>query len=511
MKSYNSYLEYLQNHNDFKESAHVKIRQSDITNNSLYHYITNDTKLSGTLQLCNPGKYEIVENITFNYNTDFFCSPTPLQASIKIPESLTKRNYNQKYLFPTFKYNGPFDYGFFAGITIDGDNIEIISNNKTLQMSPQMHLIQRFFAIICLGSSPFIAKKGPMDTGTDQKYPKNTVIKNITFGLSSHHGILGNETNNTKILNCTFKDFETAAISLNNCDKVCINKNNILNNFQKVPVNSNFFSFVLQTKMAVLLDLSIKDKFLKIYTKIFIEFQNTGKVLDPEFTNTTNGLTDAIAMGILISQKGPSTDQTNICNPQTLKITSHHSENVRIFNTTIKNIKAQPLQTTAVYFNDKPISISNAKLFYISKNAHTQKLFLQFVASLSLKSWNEIKSYFNPTTLTPEIAGKLLENPYQFKFYCNADIMNHLLKPVFGIRIQYTKKIILKNIDISKIGNYSPIYIKHNDCVKHPKTECLNPNDTIGLLISNSTYNCTNTKIRKLYSKNGKTIKSLKN
>ena len=53
MKCYNSYLEYLQNHNDFNESAHVKIKQSDITNNSLYYYIIILPMIQNSQVLCN--------------------------------------------------------------------------------------------------------------------------------------------------------------------------------------------------------------------------------------------------------------------------------------------------------------------------------------------------------------------------------------------------------------------------------------------------------------------------
>ena len=89
--------------------------------------------------------------------------------------------------------------------------------------------------------------------------------------------------------------------------------------------------------------------------------------------------------------------------------------------------------------------LSNGKLFYKSTKAHTQKRFLEFVSQLSETQWFNYKPYFAPTTINPELAKKLLKDPYQFTPYCNADIMNHLLKPVFGMRIQYTDNLKMEN------------------------------------------------------------------
>lgn len=508
---YNSYLQYIKNHLDFSKPAFVFIKQSDINVNPLYQYITNKTDFSGTLQICNSGYYVIQEDLTFNYNSEYLYMPTPYQTILEVPDILIKRNYNQKYLYPTNKPNGPFSFGFFAGLTIQGNNICITSNYKKLQMHPQMHLIQRFFTLICLGSQPFIPNSGPISSEIKSTFPKNTIISNINFGLSSHHSILGNETYNIKILNCIFKNFETAAISLNNADCTTISNNKIKNNLQTVPTNSHFFSFVMQTRILTTLQSIYPRPNLKKYANLFLQklqtiihlFKNNLSLPD-EFKNNTNGLTDAISMGIFISQKGPSVNETGICSEQPLPNKSDKTNCITIKNNLISNISASPQQTNAIAINKKPIILSNGKLFYISHQAKTQTYFLQFVEKLSSQDWEIYHPYFQPTTLTPLLAKKLLENPKQYIPYCNADIMDHLLKPTFGIRIQYTSNLKLNNNFVSNIKNCNQTIKYPSNYIKHPKTECISGNDTIGILLSNTSSKIQNNFIKNIYSKSGK-------
>lgn len=509
---YYSYSEYINNHQDFSIPVVVYIKQSDIDVNPLYHYLTGNTDYSGTLQLVNPSYYIVAEDLTFDYNPSNLYMPTKLQTTLQIDNNLKKRKYNQKYLYPTSEIDGPFDFGFFAGLTVEGNNIVLTSSFKKLQMSSEMHLIQRFFALVCLGSQPFIPRKGPIPSSIKAKFPENVIISDIKFGLTSHHSILGNETKHLNVHKCCFEDFETAAFSLNNADCTTIKHNSIKKNLTTVPVNSNFFSFVMQTRIFNILKMEYDDPLLKTnadyfsltLNQILKEFQLTKKVSNKEFKNETNGLTDAIAMGIFISQKGPSINETGICSETPLPNPSDRTENIVISYNTVSNIVASPQQTAAVVYNDKPVVLSNGKLFYISRKAHTQKRFLEFVSQLSERQWLNYKPYFAPTTLTPEIAKKLLKDPYQFTPYCNADIMNHLLKPVFGMRIQYTDNLKMENNCVFNVKNCSQKHYCPPKGVKHPKSECINGNDSVGILLSKTSSYLQNNHIKNIYSRCGK-------
>ena len=501
---FKSYKDYVEKCPDFSIPYYVEIIQSDFDINPV-SFLSTNKNFSGTLQLCNNGYYFIKEDITFNFNEENLYMPFPEQTQ-KISQSLIDKNYLQQYLYPTYKFNGAYDLGFFAGIIIDGENIVLTSNNKKLQMSKQMHLIQRFFATICLGSSPFIMNQGPIDQSLKIRYPKYITIKNIHLGLSSHHNILGNNSNIINMQHNIFYDFETAAITLNNCDNVNILNNNIKQNLKAVPANSDFFAFVMQTRIFAQLSKQYPE-----LEQMYIEFNNHLQeiikfypLIDPEFKNTTNGLTDAIAMGVQITQIGVSVDNTGICNPITIENEQDKSKNIVIKNNIISNISAHPLQTPAVVNSEnKPIILSNGKLFYKSSTAKTQHWFLQWVASLSPEDWNVYKNYFKPTSLTPEVAQQLLDN-YPFKPYCNADIMNHLLKPVFGVRLQYLDNLQFINNKICNIRNCSKKPTCPPNGVKHIKTECLNSTDSIGLFLIYSSNKLENNKICNITSKYGK-------
>jgi hypothetical protein len=64
-----------------------------------------------------------------------------------------------------------------------------------------LHLQQRFFSIIELGNAPFQGKEGPAAFSTPTSFipAKNVIIKNGKLGLSSHHGIHGNLSENVLV------------------------------------------------------------------------------------------------------------------------------------------------------------------------------------------------------------------------------------------------------------------------------------------------------------------------
>eukprot|EP00957_Ditylum_brightwellii_P049556 3759043-Ditylum_brightwellii.AAC.1 len=78
--------------------------------------------------------------------------------------------------------------------------------------------MQRFFAVIELASAPFTPSVGPHNFVSTTFTPaKNFELTGPgTVGLSSHHGVHGNENENVQIKGVTFKDFEVGAVSLNN-------------------------------------------------------------------------------------------------------------------------------------------------------------------------------------------------------------------------------------------------------------------------------------------------------
>ncbi|CAK0824343.1 unnamed protein product [Prorocentrum cordatum] len=95
-------------------------------------------------------------------------------------------------------------------------------------MSQDFHKKQRFFSIIELGSAPFIAGQGPpqfangMVTSAPLVSARNVSIRNCVLGLSSHHGIHGNDIDGVTIENLIIKEFEAGGVALNGASNVLL-------------------------------------------------------------------------------------------------------------------------------------------------------------------------------------------------------------------------------------------------------------------------------------------------
>ena len=170
--------------------------------------------------------YKFTENIMFNPNVNK--NKMFIDQGIPEPEQ--------------FKSNGgyyddmAYGIGFFAALVVTGEDYIIDLNNCILEQSYQHSIRQRFFSIIELANSPFLSKVGPHNFIYNINCAKYITIKNGHLGLSSHHGIHGNNNVNITFENLTFKDFEVAAISLNGSVFTTMKDINVSNNNHNVSV-----------------------------------------------------------------------------------------------------------------------------------------------------------------------------------------------------------------------------------------------------------------------------------
>ena len=173
------------------ESQTDTLARTEITSSDFEH---------GTLIIDKPGRYRLMESVSFEPKTNG-------QLSKDAPET---------WMYPDRaldggKYASPaYNLGFFAAIAITSDNVTLDLNGHTIEQSKNHALIQRFFSVIELNSSPFPANTGPTDFGdeTTFKAAHNVVIRNGKTGRSSHHGIHGNSNNNIKLIGLEVTDFE---------------------------------------------------------------------------------------------------------------------------------------------------------------------------------------------------------------------------------------------------------------------------------------------------------------
>lgn len=203
---------------DFKanpvEGARVELRQADFAN--------------GTVRLRHSAHYVLMEDIVFepNPNDDFL--PTAAQ---------TAGGADAEYPIAPF---GGYHLGFFAAITVEGKNIFLDLNGKTLRQSQVFDLQQRFYANIELASTPFVPPQGPANFGDTITSADTCLVANGTLGLSSHHGIHGNSMTKVIIQNLNIIEFEVAGIALNGGTH-CLTRNvNICNMSRNIQVLSTY-------------------------------------------------------------------------------------------------------------------------------------------------------------------------------------------------------------------------------------------------------------------------------
>ncbi len=272
-------------------------------------------------------------------NSDWFPNPHYVKDH-DLPDGAIVPSWGDNMIH-YFKDDAPLAYrlGFFAAIAVEANEVVIDLNGYTLRQHPMHALMQRFFACIELGDQPFIPGEGPATDGgfgKDLRPAHRVTIKNGALGLSSHHGIHGNECQDVLIENVTFRDHEVAAISLNGAQRVAMVKCRSLGSRQPskksgessqggVPVLGTFSAarFAQATAQSILqnpqtssiwrtFDQHMKTGFLHALDHLnssinqaFNEviFQGRPTPSNPLFRNPL-GLTDGPSYGILCSPRG---------------------------------------------------------------------------------------------------------------------------------------------------------------------------------------------------------------
>ena len=292
VKKFNNWTETVRmSWKDFKknpvEQATVELRNKDFKN--------------GTVRLIHSARYILMEDIVFEPNKDNDHLPTLEQ---------TAGGKNAEY--PVAPY-GAYTLGFFAAITIEGNDIVLDLNNKVLRQSHMFDVQQRFYANIELASSPFVPPQGPAKFGTSIKAANNCLITNGVLGLSSHHGIHGNLASHVMIQNLTITEFEVAGIAMNGCEHSLIRNINICKMSQDIDVLSTYSAarFIRKKLDKVPDNMTFNGKTKQEIKRALVNEMDTVKnsikfkkqIPDSIFKNKS-GLYDGGAYGIVLNTKG---------------------------------------------------------------------------------------------------------------------------------------------------------------------------------------------------------------
>jgi hypothetical protein len=429
-------------------------------NNTIFLY-QNDF-INGTYRITKPGVYILKEDIVFHPNPDNDFNPTVQQLKEKV--------------FPS----NPFRLGFFAAITIECNNVIIDLNGYTLSQSTIHNSKQRFFALIELANSPFIPNTGPANFGKDIQTALNVIIKNGTLGLSSHHGIHGNNNHRILIQNIIFKDFEVAAISLNGGKYIYINNCTIKGNNTNIPSNA----MLSQSIFAIPFLKTIKDNNPDAYLQTKLGKKTIQQILTTiqeeidSFFNSMpyeglfgnpSGLLDGNCYGIVLNSSGPVIGAFKDFSP-----TNDTNCFVVIENTTIENIISSGMEIGGYGTNENDSNGSYGKDqlvgplgdiiqfdnaidddgFYVG-NMVTD---MQLIINKYGKSKQELGSSNVPESMihSIEACNKTIHEILLEKGYYiipNRDAMGHHMKGNAGIFISQGSYVMIKDNTINDIVN----------------------------------------------------------
>eukprot|EP01084_Bolivina_argentea_P078622 142682_1 len=217
----------------------IQLKDSEnINRNNVKLY--NSDFIYGTYRIKSSGTYIIMEDIIFDFNAPNGYKFGNLQTYNNINDWWP--NIDQNDIYPGAGDNyGSYFLGFWAGITIECNDVILDLNGHKLQMSNAFYYQQSFFVIIALSSQIFLPGQGPGFFGADIKCAENVIIRNGEIGLSSHHGIHGHFNKHILIENIKIYDFKTHGIQFNGFDDIYIKNVDIGNNI-KIHKLSPFYA-----------------------------------------------------------------------------------------------------------------------------------------------------------------------------------------------------------------------------------------------------------------------------
>lgn len=315
-------------------------------NNTAYStiYLSQESFNKGTVRITKPGYYILKENIVFHPNPQ-----NDFQPSLK---SIQNGQY------PVGK-DGAYHLGFFAAITIETNDVILDLKNFTIQQSREHNIQQRFFSTIELANSPFIPKQGPSSFSNKNNFvsSNNVLIKNGVLGLSSHHGIHGNEMNRIVLSNLKIKNFEVAGIALNGATNSVLKNIKIDGTSQDIPILSTYSQARFIRPFLKKVKKEYPNASLNIYSghksiddiinelNGALDFTKNEVLNDRELSNDNifknhNKLYDGNAYGLVLNVNGVVINKMI----QERKDTMKGNKNIYLYNIDIKKIITEPVE-----------------------------------------------------------------------------------------------------------------------------------------------------------------------
>ena len=495
-------------------AAYLTAAHAGCENNPDFIKISQADFTTGTYLITAPGKYCLIEDVTFNPNSlDYIRgnvdpNAQPYDTSDVLPSQFTVMG-------------GPYDpsafgIGFFAAIAIAADGVVLNLNGHLLEQSEEHALQQRFYANIELADRPFISGQGPHSFGT-LNAAKNVVIKNGKLGRSSHHGIHGNDNENVEIKDLVINDWEVAAIALNHVQGLHVTRVSAASR-RDLPVMGRFsigrflrpyincmvdngapFTLTVQGEAKTAAD--IKKELRQALNRVFkdivkrdLDFIDASK--HPEeyaLFHNKFGVVDGNAYGFLINSRGVAVNSF-----PSLPLTVDSSADVVFEDVTLKRVEGNIDEVVALAATSKKggqidavgavFQIFNRhpdtdELLTISSEDKSQAEYLgnavsnaqALVAKAVLAGWfdpslsgcranldvsrlsitQDTIDWIEATPGTEDAKlSKLEENLGAPALFCNADTMFHVNKGVIGFKMDGAAKLTMSKCTANKVINF---------------------------------------------------------
>mmetsp|Transcript_26979 Transcript_26979/g.44251 ORF Transcript_26979/g.44251 Transcript_26979/m.44251 type:complete len:991 (-) Transcript_26979:547-3519(-) len=429
----------------------------------------------GTYRILQPGIYRLMEDIELEMNSGDHSNPNA--ADMWYP----REEQEADYMGAGGTFIGPYAMGFFAGFAIESDDVTIDLNGHEMKMNKIFHHQQRWFSIIEVGSKAFISGQGPANFGPYMTYANNVEIKNGIIGLSSHHGIHANGFNNLYIHDVTVQHFEVAGMAMNGFIGLKIENCEIGPVFTHVPVLgvytqarimlprlrkvaednpgglvkfSNRGTFTidevideLQSQMDIMFDYHINGVDYKDMDEDPVRIEKARET----FENVKGLPSSSTVYGIFLNSYGASVFAISGA-PGT-------SETAILTNVHIHGLYKDPWEVPRIVLTKGPfndimdftrvtddgLQTTNSK--YIG-SAYTDA---QYAIHKLSEDWGVLGHSVMPTKVDTWIEeGKAMGVA---KCRCNGDIMLHVTKGVFGLRIDNVAGVVIDKVEIDDLQN----------------------------------------------------------
>lgn len=446
----------------------------------------------GTKVITEPGKYKLCEDIVFY----------PLVN----PPTTSREGAADGFepIFTDLYDENAYGLGYFAALSIAAPDVTLDLNGYTIRQSQEHALLQRFFAVIELANSPFIKNAGPAQfVGESTDFAAASNVKIVgpgTIGLSSHHGIHGNNNDNVEIRNVTFVDFEVAAVSLNKVNGLVIEDCDIVRNKQDVPILGLFSAakFIrpygkILKKAGFKMNLrGVETSAATVYNKLVTSINNvyrdviqTGfirKDLHPEeyeLFHNDRKVVDGPCYAFLVHGNGPAVEDFGF-DQLSSNLTS---SKIAIRNNNIKNIKCWTNEVPAIVEDGKVVADPRGSVFQLIRSepnkeplainkdgtykgnivADMQIMVAKAINDGIIKDSPKLQTPVNSINMNVINWASSATDTYSPKYRCNGDSMHHVSKGITVIRIDDAMGFDVENNLIKNIENLSPA--PFDDCV----------------------------------------------